>query len=125
MNKRPGLGLLLPINRGATGYFNTGFDALTQVKSNLINLVLTKKGERVMQPSFGCNIHNLLFEAATPETLAQFRGTIEEAAQIWIPVVSIENVSAERDEDTNQLLIEITFSLKTNLQVTDTIIVAI
>ena len=45
------LGITLPIKLGKTGYFEQAFDTITQVKSNLINLLLTVKGERVFQPT--------------------------------------------------------------------------
>ena len=39
------LGITLPIKLGKTGYFEQAFDTITQVKSNLINLLLTVKDE--------------------------------------------------------------------------------
>jgi hypothetical protein len=54
------IGITLPLQLGNTGYFEQSFDTLTQVKSNFINLILTRKGERVHQPEFGCCIHNYL-----------------------------------------------------------------
>ena len=35
---------------------------LTEYSSNLKNLLLTKKGERVLQPNFGSGLQSLLFE---------------------------------------------------------------
>ena len=39
-----------------------------QVKSNLLNLLLTEKGERINQPDFGIGLKNLLFEQNIDET---------------------------------------------------------
>ena len=55
-----GIGITLPIQIGNMGYFQQSFDTLVQVKSNFINLILTRKGERVHQPEFGCGIHDYL-----------------------------------------------------------------
>lgn len=121
MAKKPGLGLTLPVQRGATGFFNTAFDALTQTKSNLINLILTKKGERVMQPTFGCNIHNMIFENITNDTQANARGAIQEATQIWLPFVSIDDVKLTKDEDHNKIYVSVSFSIKTSANISDTI----
>lgn len=125
MARKPGLGITLPVQRGATGFFNVAFDALTQIKSNLTNLILTKKGERVMQPEFGCDIHNLLFEQITDDIQANARGTIEEAAQIWMPFVSIDDVQIRKDEDHNTTYVTVSFSLKTSVNVSDTITLVI
>ena len=92
------LGITLPLERGNTGYFAQGRDILTQVKSNLTNLILTKKGERVLQPEFGCDVHRIIFEPITDDNVAYVRGTIEAAVNIWLPYVTIEDVVVVRDE---------------------------
>ncbi|MBC8389700.1 MAG: GPW/gp25 family protein [Candidatus Cloacimonetes bacterium] len=56
------IGIKLPLTNSQYGYFNPSTVTLNQVKSNLQNLILTRKGERLMQPTFGCNIYNYLFE---------------------------------------------------------------
>lgn len=125
MAKKPGLGLILPVQTGPQGFFNVAFDALTQVKSNLTNLILTKKGERIMQPTFGCDIHNIVFDNITDDVIANIRGSIEQAAQTWLPYVSIDDVKIQKNEDFNQLIVGVAFSLKTSLSITDTITVVI
>ena len=44
------------------GIFAVNYTTLTQAKNNLKNLILTRKGERMMQPDFGCDIWKVLFE---------------------------------------------------------------
>ena len=46
-------GITLPIQNGNTGFFSQAFTSLDQAKANLENLLLTAKGERIMQPEFG------------------------------------------------------------------------
>ena len=55
------IGLTLPLQM-STNTFNQSYDNLVQLKSNVRNLLLTKKGERLAQPTFGTNLHRLLFE---------------------------------------------------------------
>ena len=121
MTRRVGLGILLPVERGETGYFRQGFDVLTQTKANLINLVLTKKGERLFQPSFGCDIHGILFEKITATTMADVRSSIIQATQIWLPHVSIDEVEVVKNEDKHEVYVKIDFSLTTNRNISDTI----
>lgn len=118
------LGILLPAERGTAGYFNQGFDVVTQIKSNLINLVLTRKGERLMQPTFGCNIHDLMFDQITDETVAAARGAIEEAVQSWLPYLSIKNVVINKNSDSNEVFLDIRFSVRNN-SITDSITLVI
>lgn len=115
------LGILLPLRRGNTGYFNQGRDLLTQAKSNLINLILTKKGERVMQPDFGCDVHRLVFEAITDDNLANIKGSIQSAVKTWLPYLEITDVKITKDEDHNTVYAVLKFGLTNNPTVTDTV----
>lgn len=121
MARKPALGMLLPAQRGTHGYFQQGFNILDQVKSNLTNLVLTKKYERTMQPEFGCDIHDITLTNITPDIEANIRGTIEAAVQIWMPYVKIDKVVAGIDDDANKLIVDIAFSLRNFLNSADTI----
>ena len=52
------------INRRSdiNGIFPVNYTTLSQAKDNLRNLILTRKGERLMQPEFGCDVWKTLFE---------------------------------------------------------------
>ena len=121
MAKTPALGILLPVQRGSQGYYNQGFDAITQVRSNLTNLILTKKGERIMQPDFGCAIHEMVFDELTDDFLTEVRGTIEEAVQIWLPFVIITDLKLRKDDKTQQVFIGLSYQIKSGVSITDTI----
>lgn len=90
------LGILLPVERGNSGYFNQGFDTLEQIKSNFINLILTRLGERVHQPEFGCGIHDYLFEPLSEETVELARLSVIDAVAKWMPFLELLQVVAEQ-----------------------------
>lgn len=115
------LGLTLPIERGNNGYFAQGRDILTQVKSNLKNLILTRKGERLMQPEFGCDVYLLLFEPLTSDNLVEIKTSIESAIKTWLPYVSVDDVDVEQDLDRNSIYVTLTFSIRTGAYITDSI----
>lgn len=115
------LGILLPLRRGKNGYFNEGRDLLTQSKSNLINLILTKKGERLMQPTFGCDVHRWVFESITDDNTANIKGSIISAVKIWLPYLEILDTKITKDENANAVYAVVKFGLINNPTVTDTI----
>ncbi len=61
LQRNVAIGISLPYN-GPAGPFNSTYSTKDQVKSNLINLILTSPGERIMNPEFGCRLREALFE---------------------------------------------------------------
>jgi phage baseplate assembly protein W len=49
----------------------TSLDAI--MEQNIIDILTTSPGERVMQPKYGASIRNLLFEEADPLVFAEYR----------------------------------------------------
>jgi len=118
----PSLGLVLPLERGHGGYFNSTTIVTAQMRANLTNLLLTKRGERMMQPNFGCDVHLLLFEAQTDNTQADIRASIDAAVREWMPFIIVETVDVRKDGDYNQVFVKIGFRLATATNLTDSIV---
>ena len=55
------IGISIPFN-AEKGVFNQTYTNTSQVIENLRNLLQTHKGERIMQPEFGTDIHYYLFD---------------------------------------------------------------
>jgi phage baseplate assembly protein W len=122
-----GIGITLPIQIGNMGYFQQSFDTLVQVKSNFLNLILTRKGERVHQPEFGCGIHDYLFEQLTPENIEGARLSVVTAVERWMPfleLVQFELNASPNDLDNNKLQLYVGYRLKKNPNIRDTIILS-
>ena len=57
------IGISLPMDHtDGSGFFPGTSTTLSQTGSNIRNLLLTNKGERVGQPEFGCGLLQILFE---------------------------------------------------------------
>ena len=120
-----GIGITLPIRLGNTGYFEQSFDILTQVKSNFINLILTRKGERIHQPDFGCGIHDYLFEQLTPENVEGARLSVISAVDKWMPfleLIGFDLDASPEDLDNNRLRLYVSYRLRKNPNISDTIV---
>jgi phage baseplate assembly protein W len=92
-------GITLPLKRGGNGFFEQAFTSFEQAKSNLKNLLLTKKGERVMQPEFGTGLESLLFEPMDSAFESDLRDTITETVNYWLPYINIEDIEIEMTDE--------------------------
>jgi phage baseplate assembly protein W len=112
------IGLSLPLQMG-TATFNQTYDNLEQLKSNVKNLLLTNRGERLGLPTFGCGLQSLLFEPNDEELEDKIYNTIENAINFWLPqllIDSIEITSEDTDKDNNTINVSIVFTAKYNQQ---------
>jgi len=103
------IGVSLPFN--AKGVFNKTYSTKEQIKSNLINLLLTNKGERVFNPEFGADIRRVLFEGITEDTSVLIQNLITTNVNFFIPEVNVIDVVVEPNEDNNSYNITLKYSL--------------
>jgi len=94
-NDKVAVGVTFPFDGPAV--FNQSFTTKEQVKSNLINLLLTSPGERLMNPTFGVGIRDLLFEQVIDKE--QVKNRITDGAQLYIPEIDIEDVFIKRENN--------------------------
>ena len=109
---RVAIGVTLPLQRGATGYFNQSFQTIDQVKSNLKNLLLTRKGERLMHPTFGTSLYDSLFNQNTDTLETEIQSSIESSISEWMPFVSIEEILVDQsntDRDRYSFVVSLSF----------------
>lgn len=82
------------------------------IKNDILQLLLTVPGERVMRPDFGVNLRNFVFELATESEVIALRQDIAEKIALFETRVNIDEVSLEVDEDRNGMNIKIVVTLK-------------
>jgi phage baseplate assembly protein W len=122
---RNAIGVTLPLQLGNTGYFEQSFDILTQIKSNFINLILNRRGERVHQPEFGCRIHEYLFEQLTPDNIEGARLSVVQAVERWMPfleLVQFEFQTTPETIDKNEIRLYVGYRLRNNPNIQDSIV---
>jgi len=76
-------------------------------------ILLTPKGQRVMRPEFGCQIHELMFAPndATTAGLAEYY--VRESLAMWEPRIEVDSVTVTSDLiEQERLLIDIRYQIK-------------
>ena len=119
------LGIGINKSSNSNGVFSTNYTTLTQAKDNLKNLILTKKGERLMNPEFGCDVWLVLFEQMDGATIeSRIETSIVDSVDTWLPYLSLTSIVFDYDEndiDTNKISLDIKFALASNPNLTESV----
>ena len=85
------------------------------VKESIKNLILTDRGERLMQPDLGGDINALLFENITPAVLVLIQNQVRTTIELHEPRAELIDVVASSNIDDNVVRVNIQFYI-TNVQ---------
>ena len=76
-------------------------------------ILLTPKGERVMRPEFGCQIHTLIFAPNDATTAGLACYYVSEALAMWEPRIRVLDIVPRTESSTPERLdIEIEYEIK-------------
>ena len=105
------IGVSLPFS-GPAGPFNSTYSTQTQIKSNLLNLLLTNKGERIMNPEFGADLGKALFEGITDDIRELIVNLINTNVAIFVPEVQLIDILVEDAPQYNNNAVSITIKYR-------------
>jgi len=129
VNETPdqGIGISLPFNTpskarpnisnyasssiNGNSVFMSTYTTQDQAISNFKNLLLTRKGERLMQPNFGTNIYGTLFENNTEDIRASIKKMLIKDVKFWLPYISINDVIVTTNMSMHAIIIQIEFQI--------------
>jgi phage baseplate assembly protein W len=78
-----------------------------------IRLIIgTAYGERPMRPEFGCGIHDLIFDLASPELISQIQLQVQASLRRWETRAEIVSVTAAFGDDPTLVQIQVTYRIK-------------
>jgi len=106
INQNVSIGVAFPLDE--ENIFKGTRTIRDQLKSNLLNLLLTEKGERVMEPNFGVGLKKLLFE--NDINTNSLRKVIHTQIQRYTPQISLRDVRVETDVDNHILYIQLNYT---------------
>ena len=115
------IGVSLPLN--STNMFEGTPTTRQQVKTNLLNLILTEQGERLMHPNYGMGVKNLLFEQNID--LENLKAQIHQQINFYIPEINLIDTEVATSEDKHTIQIKIKYNIKDNSGIPDAILINI
>lgn len=117
-NPNRGIGIKLPFND--YNVFTVNYTTKNQIKSNLINYLLTNKGERVFNPEFGSDLRKLLFDQMYDYKYA--KQELLDKIGIYFPMITVNDIQFISELNLNLLKIKIDYSINKDA---DTILIQI
>jgi phage baseplate assembly protein W len=89
-------GINFPFRQSITGkYLSLSEQTDEEIRSNLIHLLLTRKGYRYYLPDFGTRLYEYIFEPLDGETFEAIKNEIQQSVSEYIPNLTIQNISIE------------------------------
>ena len=105
LNKNVTIGVAFPLDE--TNLFNGTETIREQVKSNLINLLLTQPGERVFLPKYGVGLKYLLFEQKID--LESLKNNIQLQINRYVPNISLTHIRSSKSTDEHKITIFLSY----------------
>ena len=82
------------------------------IRESIWTILATAPGERVMRPTFGCELHDLVFALANAATLGRVRKQVWDALVLWEPRIDVTDVDVETKGRGEVLLINIHYRVR-------------
>jgi phage baseplate assembly protein W len=120
LDTRPGVGIGVSIPFNNLGVFKSTYTTKEATKVNLINYFLTNTGERYLNPTFGGNLRNFIFQQITDNNIEFLKEDIQSQLREIFPQVNVESIEILTSPDFNQVNIILKYSIL-NANNTDTL----
>ena len=105
VNKNVRVGVAFPLDE--VNLFDGTQTIKEQVKSNLINVLLTEAGERINEPNFGVGLKNLLFESNV--NTEELNEKINQQINVYVPEITLLDTIVDTIPDEYKLFIKIVY----------------
>ena len=84
----------------------------TDIENSLEVLLATRIGERIMQPEYGCNLNEMMFEPLTLSLQTYIRDLVFTAIYYYEPRISPEEVTLTATEEEGLILVSIDYVIR-------------
>ena len=106
------INIAFPFEQSAVGDFLL-MNSTTEraIKSDLVHLLLTRKGDRLYNPEFGSGLYDYIFEQIDDTTLSDIKLDLEVRIKKYIPNLTVDEIIVTPDPDKNQMKINFEYTI--------------
>lgn len=120
IDTRPGVAVGITIPFNAPAVFNSSYTTQDAIRNNLINFFLTNKTERYLNPEFGGDLRQFLFDQITTDTTDNINNYLRQQIASNFSNVEVRELIINPDPDYNTINISIKYNI-INTGITDQI----
>lgn len=107
IDKNKGIGIKVPFD--PVTIFRTTYSTKEQVKSNLLNFLMTNRGERYFNPDFGADLRKELFSQMY--NVEEKKELLKDRIKKYFPNIEIVQLLFTSNQDTNSLKIVLNYNI--------------
>jgi hypothetical protein len=108
------LGIKFPFTKlGEENFFvDMEYDQYKEIKSDLMHLLFTPKGQRLRMPDFGTDLIRYIFEPQDKKTLSDIKEELNISVKKYIPSITITTINISNSTTTEHMVnVEITYDI--------------
>lgn len=110
-----GQGFATPMQTNVRGGIQSARDA-EKVRESILTLLGTQYGERLMRPTFGCNLKTLVFAPNNLATASLAQHYVREGLLTGEPRILLDDVTVDTDNVHGRLVIHVRYRLRSTYE---------
>lgn len=114
MSKITHIGIKFPFNIKSIEKTFLDLDSKSQdaIKSDIMHLIFTPKGQRIRDPEFGTNLIQFIFDPNDAQTWESVRSEIKESVSKFVPNATLNDITISESDDGMGLIAKIEYTVK-------------
>lgn len=94
------INITYPFKNSPNGFFlNLNSTDAEAIKSDLMHLLLTRKGQRLYNPDFGTNLMKYIFEPEDNMSFEALKDEVTNTIKKYLPKLSVKSITVTQSED--------------------------
>ena len=114
MSKKQYFGIKYPfVNQGVQHFYVDANESVAdKVKSQLIHIVFTPKGQRIRNPEFGTDLIKFIFDPNDEMSWESVKTEVSESVNRWASNITIRNIEVVKNaEDEHEIYVRLDYSV--------------
>jgi phage baseplate assembly protein W len=127
MSKKQYFGIKYPFKNDGVQHFyvDTNESVAEKVKSQLIHIVFTPKGQRIRNPEFGTDLIKFIFDPNDDMSWESVKNEVSDSVNRWANNISIRNIEIVKNaEDEHEIYVRLDYSvIEGNKKTNDSVVI--